>query len=180
MQGMQGQPPIAPAARPKRNGCVVALIVVGALVACGFIASAVAVAIYFRTDDGKKVAGVIGAGVRLSTEAQNAPGAREIQKAGCSQGLVFDMEKMGELTRMVVGDGSAEKSGIGTMVLCQVNVLVSPPTCEDVKHAYLAAVPAPSAPFLVQVQRMAEAKPRCATLYNARGEPLKDLKNSLR
>jgi hypothetical protein len=171
-------PPPPPAPRPKASGCVIALIVVGALAVFGCIAFAVGIAVYFRTDDGKKVAGVIGAGIRVSTEAQNAPGAREIEKVGCSQGLVFDMDKMEAFTRAIVGDGSAEapKSDVGTMVLCQVNMVGSPPTCDDVKHAYLDAVPSQSGPFLVQVTRMTETKPRCMSAYSAKGEPLKDMK----
>jgi hypothetical protein len=178
------QPPLAPppAPRPKPNGCVIALIVVGALAVFGCIACVVGIAVYLRSDGGKKVAGVIGAGIRVSTEAQNAPGAREIEKVGCSQGLVFNMDKMEEFTRAILGDSSAEeaKSDVGTMVLCQVNMIGSAPTCDDVKRAYLDAVPSQSGPFLVQVTRMTETKPRCMTTYSAKGEPLKDLKGSFR
>jgi hypothetical protein len=180
---MQSQHSPVPTPRPKQSGCVIALIVVGALFILGFIAVAVAIGMYFRTDGGKKVAGVIGEGLRVSTEAQNAPGAREIEKAGCSQGMVFDMEKMGEFARSIAGDdGSAEgtKSDVNTMVMCQVTMIGSPPTCDDVKRAYLGAVPSPPGPFLVQVTRMTETKPRCTTMYTAKGEPLKDLKSPWR
>jgi hypothetical protein len=118
----------------------------------------------------------------VSTEAQNAPGAREIEKAGCSQGMVFDMEKMGEFARSIAGDDSAEtaKSDVNTMVMCQVNMLGTPPTCDDVKRAYLGAVPTPPGPFLVQVTRMTEPTPRCTTMYSAKGELLKDRKSPWR
>jgi hypothetical protein len=164
------------------NGCVIALIVVGALFVFGWVAVAVAIGIYFRSDGGKKVAGMIGEGIRVSNEAQNAPGAREIEKVGCSQGMVFDMEKFGELARAIVGDGSAEeaKSDLHTMVMCQVNMVGSPPTCDDVKRAYLGAVPSPPGPFLVQVTKMTEHEPRCTTTYSAKGEPLKDRKSPWR
>jgi hypothetical protein len=179
---MQSQQPFATGPRPKNTGCVIALIAVGALVVLGFIALAVGIGVFFRTDGGKKMAGVIGEGIRVSTEAQNAPGAREIEKAGCSQGMVFDMEKMGEFARSIAGDASAEQAepDIDTMVLCQVNMVGSPPTCDDVKRAYLAAVPSPSGPFLVQVARMTETKPRCMAMYSAKGEFLKDLKSAWR
>jgi hypothetical protein len=178
---MPSQQPLAPVPRPKQNGCVIALIVVGALFVLGWVAVAVGIGIYFRSDGGKKVAGVIGEGIRMSTEAQNAPGAREIEKAGCSQGMVFDMEKLGEFARAIAGDASAEaaKSDIHTMVLCQVNMIGSSPTCDDVKRAYLGAVPSPPGPFLVQVKKMTEPDPRCMTTYSAKGEPLKDRKSSL-
>jgi hypothetical protein len=179
---MQSQQHLAPAPRPKQNGCVIALIVVGALFVLGWIAVAVGIGIYLGTDGGKKVAGVVGEGIRMSTEAQNAPGAREIEKVGCSQGMVFDMEKMGEFARSIAGDASAEqaKSEVNTMVMCQVNMLGSPPTCDDVKRGYLGAVPSPPGPFLVQVTRMTEAKPRCMAMYSEKGDLLKDLKSSWR
>jgi hypothetical protein len=181
---MQSQPPPPyispqPRQRPKPSGCVIALIVVGALVVLGCIAMAVGVAIFLHSDSGKKVAGIIGEGYKMSTEAQNAPGAREIEKAGCSQGMIFDLEKSYALAEPFLGDGSADKPKFDfhTMVLCQVNGFGSPPTCDDVKRAYLAAVPEPSEPFLVQVKTMTETRPRCMNLYDHSGTFLKDLRH---
>jgi hypothetical protein len=155
------------------------LIVIGALVVLGCIAMAVGVAVFLRSDPGKKFAGVIGEGYKMSAEAQNAPGAREIERAGCSQGMVFDMEKSYALAESFLGDGSAEKPKFDfhKMVLCQVNGFGSPPTCDDVKGAYLAAVPEPSEPFLVQVKAMTDMRPRCMSLYSPEGTFLKDLRS---
>jgi hypothetical protein len=171
--------PPQPPQRPKRNGCVIALIVVGALVVLGCIAMAIGVAIFFQSGPGKKVAGVIGEGIKMSAEAQNAPGAREIQKAGCTQGMVFDLERSYALAESLLADGSTEKPKFDfhTMVLCQVNGFGAPPTCDDVKQAYLAAVPEPAEPFLVQVKAMTDTRPRCMNLYAPGGTFLKDMRN---
>jgi hypothetical protein len=177
---MQGQPPGVPPTKPKRNGCIVALLVAGALVVLGCIATAVVIAVFLRSDTGKRVAGAVGEGIQLSTEAQNAPGAHEIVKAGCSQGMVFDMERSWKLGQALFGDGSAEKPRFDfkTIVVCQVNVFRTPPTCEDVKRAYLAAVPEPSAPFVVQVKMATETRARCMSFYSPAGEFLGDMRDA--
>jgi hypothetical protein len=123
------------------------LIVVGALVVFGCIAVGIAVAVFLHSDGGKKVAGVIGEGIKMSTDAQNAPGARELTKAGCSQGLVLDLERSWAFAQAFVGDGSAEKPKLDF----------------------------PSGPFVVQVKMMTETRPRCTSLYRSGGEFLKDL-----
>jgi hypothetical protein len=179
---MQDQPSFVSPPRPKRNGCVIALIVIGALVVLGCIAMAVGIAVFLRSDPGKKVAGAIGEGIKMSTEAQHAPGAREIQKVGCSQGMVFDMERSWAFAEAFIGDGSAEKPKFDfrTMVLCQVTMFASAPTCDDVKRAYLEAVPEPSDPFVVQVKAMTDPRPRCMNLYSPEGTFLKDLRSTTR
>jgi hypothetical protein len=175
---MQGQSPDVPPTKPKRSGCVTALIVVGALVVLAFIATVVVIAVFLHSNEGKKVAGAIGEGIRISKEAQNAPGAREIVKAGCAQGMVVDMEKSWAFAQVFLGDGSAEqpKFDFKTIVVCQVDVFRTPPTCEDVKRAYLGAVPEPPGPFAVEVKSMTDTRAKCMSLYGPGGEFLRDLR----
>jgi hypothetical protein len=153
------------------------LLVVGAICVALFIAGVIALAVFLRSDTGQKVAGAIGKGVKMTMAAQDAPGAREITKAGCKQGLVMDAKESVELMRPFMPDAGEDTSRMAfrAMVACSVDFFGTPPACDAVKDAYLAAVPKPSDPFLVTVKRAGESHPRCMRVYDPEGGLLQDL-----
>jgi hypothetical protein len=173
-------PPTPPPPAQKRSGCLVALLVVTAIFVVACVAAGIGVVVFLRSDTGKKIAGAVGDGYKMSVAARSAPGARAIEAAGCSDGMVLDIEESWQLVETFVGDGGAEKPEFPfrTMVSCSVNVLRTPPTCDAVEEVYLKAVPKPAAPFLVQVKSVAEARARCQRVYDVDGTMLQDLSDA--
>lgn len=142
------------------------------------IAGGIALAVFFRSDTGQKVAGAIGKGVKMTMAAQKAPGAREITKVGCQQGMVMDVRDSFETMKPFIPDAGEMDTAVlpfRNMVLCTVDFFGTPPTCDAVKDAYLAAVPKPTDPFMVNVQRTGEGRARCSRLYDPDGVEIRDL-----
>lgn len=149
----------------------------GGIVVALLIAGAIALVLFFRSDTGQKVAGAIGKGVKMTLDAQKAPGAREITKAGCKQGMVMDVRDSMDAVRPFLPDaGDAEMSRMPfrNMVFCSVDFFGAPPSCDAVKDVYLGAVPRQSAPFMVSVQRAGESKARCSRIYDPDGLAIAD------
>jgi hypothetical protein len=172
------QSPASPPALPSKNrrGCLIALFVAGGLVMIVGIGLVVLLVVFFRSNEGKRVATFVGESVKVASEGEKAPGAHELLKAGCSQGLVIDMEKSWALAQAMNPDASASPPNFvaKTMVLCSVSVFRTPPTCEEVKRVYLAAVPRPAARFLVQVSSVGSSHPKCMNMYDPDGNLVRD------
>lgn len=161
----------SPPAKKGASGCLIAAAVVGGLVFLGVIGIIVAVAHFFGTDQGKKVASIVGDSVKIATEAQSAPGAKEIRKAGCAQGAVMNIQAWERVFAMMEPDAAAAPHSLPAQVYvgCTASLLGKAPSCDEVERAYIAAVPAPPGRFLVQVTSPGERRPRCSNLYEADG-----------
>src|SRR5580658_5227949 len=92
---MQQPLPPRPAPPKKSNrGCFVALAIVGGI---GLVLVAVVAIVVYRfanSKEGKMVLGTIGDMAELVTEAQHAPGTKEVTALGCDTAMAMDMDKM--------------------------------------------------------------------------------------
>jgi hypothetical protein len=163
------QPTGVPAPK-KGSGCLIAVAVAGGIVVLFVIVIVVAVVHFLGTKEGKNLASIVGEGAKIALQAQSAPGAREVRKVGCAQAAVMDTDAWVRLARL--GDQDASEPGkppASVLVSCTGNLLRTPPTCDDVSKAYLAAVPPPPGRVLVQVLAPGDRRPRCSNLYEADG-----------
>ena len=146
MERPQGQVPV----KKKRSGCVTALLIVGAgvLVIGGVVA--IGLVIFFRSDDGRKLLGIVGAGAKMGQEAQRAPGTTELKTLGCINPSVMDLEKFAkEISEYVDSGDPAAKGGVLIAVVCPAKD--PKPSCDDVAQTYVKAVGTAAHPFSVQV-----------------------------
>lgn len=158
--------------RPKKgmSGCLIAVLVLAALVVVGVIAIAIGAWQVMSSPEGKKIARVIGEGAKMAEEARTAPGTKELRKAGCQEAMVFDPARMGDLIREF-SDGGPPKGDPGKeprMIVCQVAALGTAPTCDKLATTYVGAAQ-PTTPFHVTVQTQGGSKPKCAQAYTATG-----------
>jgi hypothetical protein len=168
------QPQQAPQKKKSGNGCLIALAIVGGLVLLGVGVAAFAVYRLSQTKEGKMIFGAIGEMTKIIAEAQTAPGAEEVRKLGCDQGMVLDMDKMTRLFSML--DASAPPSGqFSVMVMCQVGFTGTPPSCDDVARTYHAAAGPPPRGFVATVQRSGGHAAVCSTLYTPAGGRVRDM-----
>lgn len=163
------------------SGCLIALLVVGGIFMVLLLIGGVAVYRFLNTDTGKKVVSALDQTVKLAEEGMNAPGAAEVRKAGCDTAMVMDMGKVMKLVETFVDAGSSDKlerTKSMTMVVCNVQLLTSPPSCETVAQAYGEAVAAQyphDFEFVVNVQKQGANKPLCQGRYGLNGQRLGDL-----
>src|SRR3954453_14536718 len=81
----------APAAAPKKmSGCLIALMVFGALLSVSCLVGGFVVWRATQSDTGKKVFAAMGKGMEIAAKGMNAPGAAELREAGCPQAMVMD------------------------------------------------------------------------------------------
>jgi hypothetical protein len=173
---MNAPAPVAPK-KKSGNGCVLALAIVGGLGLLAFIGIGVAVYVFAHSKEGKAVLGTIGDMTEIMSEAQNAPGTKEVRALGCDQAMAVDFEKMERVISERFDAGGSKTSAFSMMVICQVGVFdKSPPTCDAVARAYLSAAPEPARGFTVTVQRGNNSKQAvCSTLYDPKGARVKDM-----
>ena len=169
-----GQPLAPPPAKKKSgSGCLIALAIVGGLAVLVMAVVGFGVWRFASSKEGKAIIGAVGEGAKIIAEAQSAPGAAEVRKLGCDQALVLDIERMAKLFEHF--DASAPHGSYSTMVICQVGVLHSDaPSCDQVASTYRAAVPA-ARPFAATVTRSGGHGEICSSLYDAKGNKVKDL-----
>ena len=158
--------------QPKKgmSGCLIAVMVLAALVVVGVILVAIGAWRVMSSPEGKKIARVIGEGSKMAEEARTAPGTKELRKAGCQEAMVFDPARMGDLIREIADAGppKGDPSKEPRMIVCQVGPLGTPPTCDRLAATYVGAAQ-PTTPFHVTVQTQGGSKPKCAQAYTATG-----------
>lgn len=169
----------APPPRPKKksgNGCLVALAILGGLVALTALVVGIVVWRFAGTKEGKAVFGAIGEAARIATEAQSAPGAAEVRALGCEQAMVFDAERMAKVVEQLA-DAGARDMEFSVVVVCKVGVIDrSPPSCDDVARTYRGALGAVAQPFAANVTRGGgRGGEICSALYDATGKKMRDL-----
>jgi hypothetical protein len=102
-------------------------------------------------------------------KSRNAPGTDEVRKKGrCEQAFVIAAEDMQKLGNDFT-DGGAMLSH--PLVMCQVSLLVDPPSCLDLARAYVDAVH-PTTRFDVAVKQTGSSKNFCQSAFTATGSPV--------
>jgi hypothetical protein len=178
---MQQPPPPAPPPRPlpKRSnrGCFIALAIVGGLGVLVLAVAGFGIYRFANSSEGKAVFGTVGDMVELATEAQHAPGAKEVAALGCDTAMAMDMDKMQRIMHDRFDASATVSSKFSVLVVCQVGMFAkSPPSCDDVATTYVGAAGPPARGFAVNVQRGGgRANTLCSTLYDPSGTKVKDL-----
>jgi hypothetical protein len=164
-----------PVAKKSDRGCLIALASVGGGVFLLVAVGAFAVYRFSQSSTGKAVFGAIGDMTELVNESQNAPGTKEVRGLGCTQAMAMDVDKMTRIMqRFDAGGGPPAK--FSKMVVCQVGVLGTPPTCDDVARTYLAAAGPPDRGFAVSVTKgTGKTTTVCSILYEPDGTMVGDL-----
>ena len=175
----QTPPPQGPPQRKSSGGkaCLIIAIILGVLLVLGGIA--VAVAIYFisQNPELRKIASVVGEGMKVVKDAQEAPGTSEMRDSGCSEAFVFDTERLVQLGEKFTDATPSLPSGTPKkLVVCQVPGGGNVPSCEEVAKTYLGAAPKPDRKFAVMVQD--DSSTQCSQLYDPDGASLGDFDSS--
>lgn len=110
----------APAAPKKKSGsgCVIALAIVGGLGLLAVVGIGVGVYAFSQSKEGKAIFGTIGDMTEIMSEAQNAPGTKEVRALGCDQAMALDFEKMERvISQRFDAGGSKGASAFSMMVI---------------------------------------------------------------
>ncbi|MFW5920530.1 MAG: hypothetical protein ACOCUS_01720 [Polyangiales bacterium] len=180
-----GHPPPQPPPQRKKGmgkGCVIALVVSGALVlVCGGVATWLGYEVYSNPEV-QKVGRAVGEGIEVSQEAMNQPGTDELRAAGCDQAMVMLPEHMKRVMRAVEPDGGTQDDpDFPPMVICQYQYGGGDTlSCEQVATTYGDAITAPPAELGVQVQRQGGGRPICSGRYGPDGTRLGSLESGSR
>jgi hypothetical protein len=163
-------PPAAPAKKATSRGCLIALLVLGGLAGLACLVGGLVLWRASKDPDLQKVMGALGKGADLVMKGAKAPGAAELRAAGCEQALVLPLGEMLALASEFVDAGSLDDAAVGMAITCTTKADLGAPTCEKLAKVYVKAA-APTAPFMLSVQSMAESKSLCDVTFDASGEP---------
>ena len=160
------------------HGCIVALLIFAALAVMVLLGGGFVLWRAWKTPDGQRMAKIVGDTAKLTYGGLSAPGAKEVRRAGrCEQSFVMTPEAVATLGNDL-RDGGLTDGGVAVptartpaMVLCQVSIFITPPTCESLAEVYAAAAH-PKAPFVVTVQKTGSLSPVCTQTFDRHGSPL--------
>jgi hypothetical protein len=166
-----GNPPPA-AAKKGPSGCVVALAIVGGIVALIALLVGIVAYRFANSPDGKKIVSAVASGATLVAKAQNAPGTAELRARGCKLAMVLDTADLEAIAATLGDDGGAPKASSDERVVvqCAPARASAAPTCNEVASTYVAAVGRAAGPFAVSVGASGAA-PTCTGKYLADGTP---------
>jgi hypothetical protein len=170
-----GQYPAQPPKKKKGNGCLIALAITGGVVLVGGILVGTCAYKAATSKEGRQIIGAMGETAKIMEEAQKAPGAKELRASGCATAMVMDMERMaGAFSGLVDGGIPPPKDkDVKVMIMCQVGVFGSAPTCDAVAKTYLSAVGGTaSGRFTAQVTQQGNNRPKCSKTFDASGAPI--------
>lgn len=163
--------PLPPKKKGISTGCIVAIVVV--LLFFGSI-GAVVLFIGYRVSQDKDVQNVFGAigdVAAIAAEAQTAPGTNELRALGCMQAMALDPAKMMKIAGRFADAGAPPASttppDFERMVMCQVNVLGTAPSCDDAAKAYVRGA-SPRGKFMMSVQQ-SNKHTTCSGVYSPAG-----------
>lgn len=163
---MTPQPPSRPAGAQQQkgpSGCLIAVIVAGALGALLCIAGAVLVGAAAQSPEGRRAVSMMSKGVSAAAKAMSAPGAKEVRAAGCPEAMVMDTNELAGFFGELFDGGVGPKRALSALVLCQGSFGL--PTCDDVAAAYRAAPGVKAGPFTVVVKRKGSQENECEHDY---------------
>jgi len=125
----------------------------------------------FSTDQGQELTRGYSEVANLVVEAQTAPGAEDVGKAGgCLQSLVMDADKLAELSKNDNRD-AGKRTPEKTFVSCQVGFAKAPPECQALAQVYVRSAH-PTAPFRVAVQKQGDPNRTCDRVFDEKGQPV--------
>lgn len=163
-------PPAAKQPSGCSRGCLIALLVVGAL---GLLVGLVGVIVVWRaasSEEGQKVMKALGKGASLASKGLNGPGAKEVREAGCPEAFVLDTNEMLDLVDLFT-DGGSRHHETSIMVMCQSS-FGTLPDCGAVARAYASASGRPPGDFVVMVKSKSQKQELCARRYSQAGDDL--------
>ena len=161
-----------PPSKKKGNGCVIALVSLVVITVLACVGLGVVAWKVLSTPEGKQAVRISGGMFHLMEEAKNAPGAKEVGKAGgCQQALVMDMKQWEELMAPDAGSGRRRRTTENRVIItCQVGFIRTPPTCESLARVYVDAAH-PKDPFQVIVQKQGQFDKVCSQSFDPDGAP---------
>jgi hypothetical protein len=160
---MSNAPATAPVApKKKMSGCMLAVLIVGALLLLGAIAVATVVVLALRTPEGAAAVDM----VKAASRANTGPGADALRKYGCQSVAVLPVAALNQIaSRADAGPVIADVAV--AMVTCQ-----NPPAdraCDAMAAAYVLAE-RPSGPIHFSIAD--GERDRCAGYYDTSGRPM--------
>ena len=156
----------------KRSGFRVFLYVLAALLALLLLTCGAGVYFLTQTEQGQKIAEVVGQATEIAQAGMNAPGAEELRQLGCDTAIVMELGDLAGMMEVFEETGELPEEQARTkMVLCQINLLGGdPPSCEAVVRTYIEAA-APDRPFMVGVTK-GRSDPICDGTFDVDGTEL--------
>jgi hypothetical protein len=110
---------------------------------------------------------------KVAVDGMNAPGSAEVRAAGCDVAMIMDMAKV---SPTLFDGGHSTDGSPDIMVECTVSAGRTPPSCDDVAHAYISGVGAARDEFSTEVQVSGKNQPSCEKYYDSSGKALRTVK----
>ena len=113
-------------------------------------------------------ASVIGAGVEVFKDAQNAAGTAELKAEGCSNAMVTTPEMFAKVEKTLDkmdGDKEGELPKDLTIVNCGIEGSVKAPDCDTLARTFIKAS-SPTTKFMMTVQRAGQEGAVCNKTYD--------------
>jgi len=154
--------------KKKLSGCVVALLVVGAVLGLLCLAGGVLTWRAANSDPGRAIMGAFRDGAR----GAQAPGAAELRAAGCREASVFDNPDMIAAFSDLL-DGGHVPRNVGDsplLALCQGFIVDTMPECDELAQVFVQAAH-PAVSFTISVRHKGDSHPLCQRQYDRDGEP---------
>lgn len=158
------------------SGCLIAFLVVGGL----FLVSLIGGGIWFYSQFSGFV-GATGDMAKLMMDAQNAPGTKDMKKAGCTEAFALDIKKMGKVIQRFEDEmakrehrkpkdvaSDVTKDGGSHMLICK-KTIGEAPTCAKVAKAFIDSQ-SPSDTVTVTVE--AGGVQKCTERFDSDGKSL--------
>jgi hypothetical protein len=158
------------------SGSLVALTVFGVVGSLFCLCTGVALAVAGTSEYGKQFVSVLSQSTRAIAEGGDAPGAKELQAAGCPAASVMDMrELMGGLVNLLTDGGPLpeEDDYLSAQCVAPAGSTMKLPTCEALASIYAKAVPS-QRDFVILVGRTG-AEVECRKKFTGDGEFIKDV-----
>lgn len=162
-----------PQPEKKISGCLIALLIVGSLVALSCAVGGFFVWRATQSEKGKMIFGAMGKGLDLLAKAKKAPGTAELRAAGCREAMVTDPREMLHAFEGVFDAGTTtprDEGGMTLMVACEPGG--ERLECDRLAEIFVSAAK-PDIGFNLIVSRAGspDNKPDCAKKYDAAGKP---------
>lgn len=166
--------PAPPESAKKTSGCLIALLIVGSLVALSCMVGGFFVWRATQSEEGKKIFGAMGKGLDVIAKAQKAPGTAELRAAGCREAMVTDAREM-----LHVFDGFVDAGEIplndekGDLLFVTCEPAGDPLDCDRLAEIYVkVAKPDIGFTVIVSSKKSRQQEPDCAKRYDAAGKPV--------
>jgi hypothetical protein len=166
--------PATPEPAKKTSGCLIALLIVGGVVALSCMIGGFFVWRATQSEEGKKIFGAMGKGLDVIAKAKKAPGTPELRAAGCRDAMVTDAREVLHVFDGFVDAGEVplndEKSDL-LFITCEP--AGDPLDCDRLAEIYVkAAKPDVGFTVIVSSPKSVDKEPDCSRRYDAAGKPV--------